>query len=157
MKNLARTDQTQSLNGLFEQMFERPFTPQWHLGQRWLDDTWLKMSNLNAATNVYETDTEYVVEYKTAGIPQEKWDIEVKDDIIFIKAENETNNEENDEEKKYYKMTFNSVKINEKYKIPKNSDASKILANYKDGVLKITMPKIEDEKHKETTKIEVTS
>ena len=49
-----------------------------------------EFSDFNSASNIYETEEEYVIEYKKPGIPQDKWDIEVTDNKINIKAEDET-------------------------------------------------------------------
>ena len=150
MTDLAKT-KPQSLSSLFD------WPGKWQfLTKNWFgDDIWKDLFDENTASNIYETDTEYVLEYSKAGIPQDKWDIEIKDNTIFIKAENSVENEEKDEEKKYYKKSFQSIKINENYRIPQNADASNIDANYKDGVLKITIPKVVSEESSETNKIEV--
>lgn len=100
-------------------------------------------SFVDEPSNIYETEKEYVIEYTQSGIPQDKWDIEVKDDYILIKAENATEQEEKEDDKKYYKYTSNYVKINNKFKIPNNADIQNITASYKDGIIKIQMPKKE--------------
>ena len=147
MTSLAKT-KPQSLSSLFD------WPGKWqYLTKNWFgEDIWKDLFDENTATNIYETDTEYVLEYNKAGIPQEKWDIEIKNDTIFIKAENSVENEEKDDEKKYYKRSFQSIEINENYHLPSDTDTTKVEANYKDGVLKIIIPKILTE---ESTKIEV--
>lgn len=112
-----------------------------------------EFSDFNSASNIYETEEEYVIEYKKPGIPQEKWDIEIIDNKINIKAEDETEEIEENKEKKYYKRSYSSTKVNESYSIPENTDQSQIVADYKDGILKITLPKVK--KKNISTKVKV--
>ena len=109
---------------------------------------------LDETSNVYETDQEYVIEYSKAGIPQDKWNIEVKDSYLLIEAENSSEQEEEEEDKKYYKYTSNYMKINNKFKIPNNVDIQNIAASYKDGLVKIQLPKKEITEES-STKIEI--
>ena len=154
MNSLAK--QQKSLSSLFDSMLNRhPFSSKWLGNSLWMN---LFEENENTATNIYETDTEYIIEYSKAGIPEEKWDIEIKDNFIFIKADNVIETEEKDEEKKYYKRTYQNIQINENYQIPTNVNKDDIQANYKDGVLKIVLPKnLCEDITEETTKIKVQS
>lgn len=118
----------------------------------WLTKKWDNIFDNISASNIYTTDNEYVIEYNQAGIPQEKWNIEVRDNKLYIEAENKEENQENDENKKYYKFSSNYVKISESLNLPNDIDISSISATYKDGVLKIQMKK---KPNAEITKIEI--
>lgn len=96
----------------------------------------------NSASNIYSTEKEYIIEYAKSGIPIEKWDISIQDNnILVVSAEY---NEEIEENVEYYKKSFYSYKINDRLKIPREVDIDKIEASYKDGILKIKMPKLEN-------------
>lgn len=98
--------------------------------------------DLNNASNIYSNEKEYIVEYAKSGIPLEKWDISIQENnTLVVSAEY---NEEKEENIEYYKKSFYSYKINDKLKIPREVDIDKIEASYKDGILKIKMPKIEN-------------
>lgn len=112
-----------------------------------------EFTDFNSASNIYETEKEYVIEYNKPGIPQEKWDVEIIDGKINIKAENEIEEVDEDKEKKYYKRSYSNMKVNESYSIPEDIDQSQVSANYKDGILKVTLPKVK--KEISSTKIKV--
>lgn len=98
-------------------------------------------SALNNASNIYSNEKEYIIEYAKSGIPLEKWDIWLQDQkTLSISAEY---NEEKEENVEYYKKSFYNYKINDKIQLPENTDVDNIEASYKDGILKIKIPKIE--------------
>ena len=149
MNSLSKFNKARSLDNLFDR------SSLWQeLTKNLFGDNMGLDFEENTATNIYETPEEYAIEYCKSGIPQDKWDVEIKDGKIFIKAENEQENEESDKDKKYYRRSFESIKINESYKIPTDVDSAKITAKYKDGILKVILPKIIPEES-ETTKIEI--
>lgn len=93
----------------------------------------------NNASNIYSNEKEYIIEYAKSGIPLEKWDIWLQDQkTLSISAEY---NEEKAEDVEYYKKSFYSYKINDKIQLPDDVDVDNIEASYKDGILKIKIPR----------------
>jgi HSP20 family protein len=142
MTNLVKRNN--SLNNLFEKLSEESWlNPRYIFSlPNWFSENFMfDFFDENEATNIYETSTEYIIEYNKAGMPEKNWNIEIKNNYIFVKAENIIENEERDTETKYYKKTYQNIKIDESYLIPKNVNTEKIKALYKDGILKIILPK----------------
>ena len=95
--------------------------------------------------DVSETDTEIRVRANVPGIDPEKLDIEVGDDYLALSGKIE--HEEKDEKKgKVYRYEREYGEFRREFSLPARVDKDKIVAKAKNGVLTITMPKLEDEK-----------
>jgi len=92
------------------------------------------------ADSVENKDAGIVVELPFTGLDRDQIDVTVTDSVITIKTVNDEKN------KKYF---FNFEK---KYKIPTYVDSTKIVADYTNGLLKVTFPVSEKAK---PVKIEV--
>ena len=94
--------------------------------------------------DVYETTNEVVVRANTAGIPKDKVEITFEKGVLWIRAEEET---EDKEGKKYYRKASRSYSY--KVAIPGNIDLkTEPDAVIKDGIVTITFKKAEEEKPK---------
>lgn len=101
--------------------------------------------------DMYETDDELVVKAPVPGVPEDKVEITVEGNILTIKAEFEETKEEKEKKKVVYKSTRQSS-FNYSTSLPRMVDGSKAVAEVENGVVKVTIPKAEEEKPK---KIEV--
>lgn len=97
--------------------------------------------------DVYETDTELVVQSAIAGIKNDDVDIALEDDILIIKGER-INPISETAEKNYFTRECYFGPFYREIIIPREIDTSRIDANIKNGMLTIRMPKIEREKNK---------
>ncbi|MBQ8742330.1 MAG: Hsp20/alpha crystallin family protein [Clostridia bacterium] len=89
-------------------------------------------------TDISEKDNAYIIESDLPGISKEDIDINIGDGVLTVKAERKLESSENDNgyirrERAYgvFERSFNISDI----------DAEKIDAEFKDGVLKLTLPK----------------
>lgn len=95
--------------------------------------------------DIYEKGDDYHLELDIPGFDKKDISIEVNDGYLKIKAEKNESNEEKDEDKKYirkervYGMYERSFYIGD-------IDEDKIDAEFKNGILKITVPKKEEKK-----------
>jgi len=89
--------------------------------------------------NVYETDKEVVVEAAIPGIPAEKVDVSVEDDVLKIHGAQEEKKEEK-EKRKYYMESVSST-VSYALRLPTEVDEKKIKAEAENGLLKIILPK----------------
>lgn len=132
---------------------------------RFFDDDWNSLfdwSNrnlLNKATmpqvNIKETNDEYLVEVAAPGMKKEDFQIELHNNVLTIQSEKRQEHEEKEGESytrrefsyQSFKRTFN---LNERV-----VDEGNIKANYKDGILSLSLPKKEEAKVKPARVIEI--
>ena len=97
------------------------------------------------AVNISENLTNFVVELAAPGLHKEDFTIEVEEDTLKIASKKvEENKEEND--LKFKKREFNYRNFQRSFKLPENIKTEEIQANYENGVLRVTLPKMEEKK-----------
>lgn len=94
--------------------------------------------------DIYETEDNIVLKAELPGIEMKNVDIEVMESTIILKGERKL--EKNLNEENYHRMerfygTFQRV-----FNLPYMIDRNDIKASFKDGVLKITVPKYKETK-----------
>jgi HSP20 family protein len=96
--------------------------------------------------DVYETDDNIEVSAELPGIDKDKVDVEVFKDHISLRYEN--NKERKEEGKNYFMAERNYGSFERIVSIPEGGDIEKAKAQHRDGVLYITIPKLEEAKVK---------
>ena len=125
-------------------LFDR-FFDDWRLPSLFSDeDTWVP------AFDIKENDKEYEVTAELPGIDPKDIDITLSEGILSVKGEKKHEEEEKGED--YHRIERRYGSFHRSFRIPGKVDVDKIDANYKDGVLKLMIPKSEGS---ETKKIEV--
>jgi len=100
--------------------------------------------------DVYETDNSYVVEAPVSGINPEDIEVTAENGIITIKGESK-NTSEKDKKKKYFKQEV-SKSFFYQTNVPGRGVWDNVEAEIENGMIKVSIPKAEDEKPK---KIEI--
>lgn len=95
------------------------------------------------AANIKEEETKYHVELSAPGYNREDIKVSVEDDTLTITGEVKIENEETKEN--YVKREFRSGNFKRSFNLNGMVDTDKIDAKYIDGILKIDLPKIENE------------
>ncbi len=115
------------------------------------------MPKINAtapAINVLENETEYTVELAAPGLRKEDFDISINNDgDLVIKMEKK--NEVKDEKAHYLRREFAYSKYEQTLILPDDVDKDKVGARMSDGVLNITLPKLNKSVQKVARQIEV--
>ena len=96
------------------------------------------------AVNITERKDDYLVSMAAPGLQKDDFNIEVEGNMLTISSEKEEENEENDE--KYTRQEYSYSSFSRSFTLPDEIDKDKIDANYKDGVLKLELPKKEEAK-----------
>lgn len=104
-------------------------------------------SNANQGLEVYETDNDIVVKAAVPGVPEDKIEVTVEGNILTIKGEYEETKEEKEKKKVVYK-SFRQSSFNYSTSLPRLVDGSKATAEVENGVVTVTVPKVEEEKPK---------
>jgi len=105
------------------------------------------------AVNIREDEKNYVLDLAIPGIDKKELKIDVNEDVLTISSEHKNESEENGNG--YKRKEFSYSAFSRSFYIPENVNKEKIEANYKDGVLSLSLPKQDEEKSKLTRKIEV--
>ena len=104
------------------------------------------------AVDVVEGDKAYELTAELPGMDEKNIEVKVVDGSLTIKGEKQ---EEKEEKKKdYYLQERNFGSFERSFGLPEGVDADKIEANFKKGVLTVTLPK-KPEAQKAAKKIEV--
>lgn len=119
---------------------------------RFLDSQWLPMVPqriMNPALDVYEDKDNVIVETPLVGIDPTKVNIEIEDNILKISGQSSHKSEVDD--KSYYRKEVRYGSFYRAVSLPKAVTGDKANASYKDGILKITVPKAEEAKPRRIT------
>ena len=95
--------------------------------------------------DIYEKDNKYFIEMEVPGFNKEDIDISLIEGYLTVKAEKKMSNEEKDENKKYLRKERNYIKTERSFNLG-NIDEENIDASFENGVLKIEIPKVEENK-----------
>ena len=102
--------------------------------------------------DIYETGEELVIKAELPGVSREDVNISVEDGILTIQGERKK--EEEIEEDNFHRLERSYGKFTRSFRLPKTVDADKTRAGFKEGVLRITLPRREEIKPREV-KIEL--
>ncbi len=97
--------------------------------------------------DVSETKNDYVVKAELPGIDPKDIDISLMDDVLTIKGEKKQEKEEKEENYHVIERCYGS--FSRSVRLPGQVQSDKINATFKNGVLKVTLPKTEEAKKKE--------
>jgi HSP20 family protein len=97
--------------------------------------------------DVAETKDEIVVKAEVPGMDPKDIDISLSDGLLTIKGEKKQEREEKEED--YHLVERSYGTFTRSVRLPKEVKRDKISASYKNGVLRVTLPKSEEAKQKE--------
>ena len=111
------------------------------------DEEWLVQSGkILPAVNVAEADGAFEVTVDLPGLKPEDVHVEVKNDRLWITGERKE--EEEKKEKNYRHIERRFGRFERVVPLPIPVDADQVEAGYKDGVLTVHVPKLEEAKAK---------
>ena len=89
------------------------------------------------SVNSIENNDSFEIDFAVPGMKKEDFTIELNDKVLVISSET-SNTIEND---KMRLNEFNFSSFHRSFRVPDSVDQDKIKANYKNGILKIKLPK----------------
>ncbi|RHZ35331.1 Hsp20/alpha crystallin family protein [endosymbiont GvMRE of Glomus versiforme] len=95
-------------------------------------------------SELQEDQNNYYVKAELPGVPKEKIDIELVNNQLRIHAEKEEEKETTN--KKYHFSEISYGSFTRTYNLPRTVNSQSIKADYKEGVLTVTIPKSEENK-----------
>ncbi|GAX61827.1 small heat shock protein [Candidatus Scalindua japonica] len=103
---------------------------------------------VNPPVNIFEKDGEMVLVAELPGVKKEDLNIEVKGNTLRLAGERTIKYGENTS---YHRVERDSSKFDRTVRLPVNVEADKVKAEYKDGLLLLTLPRAEADKPKQIT------
>lgn len=126
-----------------ERMFENFMPRGWMrpFGMAPMRGEMMPMEGKIPAVDVINRDDEIVLRAELPGIDKENIDITTTDDTVTIRGE--TRAEETQDTDEYYRCEISHGAFSRTVALPADVDGSKARAVFKDGVLELTLPKVE--------------
>jgi len=128
-----------------EKFFSRRFPSLWHWNEiPKLDSLFEFEGKRLPSLDVIDRDSDVLVRAEIPGVDKKDINITLTDNLLTIKGN--TSKEVKEEKGDYYRREISSSSFARSVSVPRNLDAAKAGANLKNGVLEITLPKLESSK-----------
>jgi HSP20 family protein len=144
MMNLARWNPLREMTAM-QNRINRMFTDPYWLTDQMDDDT--GMGRWNPLVDLFEKDDHFVIKAELPGVDKKDIVIDLKDRVLTLSGERSYENEVKEE--RYYRRERSYGKFQRAFTLPADVDPDKIKAEFKDGLLKIEVPKPEEQKPKQ--------
>jgi HSP20 family protein len=105
------------------------------------------------AVNILENKDNFEIEVAVPGMDKNDFKLNVNQNLLSISCEKEQKNEESND--RYTRREFGYASFERSFSLPESVNAEKIEAKYKDGILKINVPKKEEAKEKPAREIKI--
>lgn len=89
--------------------------------------------------NIIEDKDQFIVEVASPGLQKENFEVKIDDDHLVIAATEE--NHSDDSSPKYSRREFNYTSFKRSFYLPDTIDSNKVEAQYKEGILAVTLAK----------------
>ena len=105
------------------------------------------------SVNIAENKNEFNIDFAVPGLKKENFKIDVKNDVLKISSEKKETKEEKDE--KVMRNEFLYSSFERTFILPDSVNSDKIEASYKDGILRVVIPKKEEAQEKPLRTIKI--
>lgn len=108
---------------------------------------------LSPATEASGSDDAYTINMELPGVSEEDIDLSVEDGVVTIRGEKRTETEKKGETWYFSERQYGAFRRS--FRLPADADAGKVEAHMKDGVLRITVPKLAPQKTETARKVPI--
>ncbi len=129
----------------FDRLFKEAFTPFYGEGE-------LSTRTWAPPVDIYETENDIVLKAELPGMDPKDVDVKVEDNTLYLKGERKFEKEVMNEN--YHRVERSYGSFARSFSLPNSISAEKVKAEFKDGLLTLTLPKREEAKPK-TIRIDV--
>lgn len=127
-----RNDMSRVFDDLFRPVRYRPRNGSWD---------WLP------AVDILEADDRVEIRAEVPGLSEKEVQVSVTDSVLTLKGEK--THEKQEKENKYHRVERNYGRFQRSFTLPANLNAEAIKATFKNGILTLSVPKMEQAKPKE--------
>lgn len=127
------------MNRLFDEAFRgvsRPAEDDWALGGSWAP-----------AVDIFEREGNIVLQAELPGVDPKDVDIRVENNVLTLRGERKWDNEVKRES--YHRVERAYGAFSRSFTLPTIVETEKIKAEYKEGLLRVTLPKKEEARPKQ--------
>ncbi len=94
--------------------------------------------------DIFETDTELVMKFELPEVKKEDVEVKLEQSVLILRGERKFEAREN-----YHRVERHYGEFMRSFSVPMYVDAARITAEFKDGVLTVTLPKNEEARPKQ--------
>lgn len=134
----------EEMDRMFDQFFRRGWMRPWQ--REW--PSWRELAapfeGKWPRVDVIDRDNEVVVRAEVPGVEKKDLDVSVTENAMTIKGS--TRREEKEEKGDYYRCETTQGSFSRTVALPSNVDGTRAKAAFKDGMVEVTLPKLEKAK-----------
>ena len=143
----------EELENAFQRAYGHFFPEGWLRPSRWEFPRWsdlpVPFEGKHPRVDVIDHDDKLVVKAELPGVEKKDLDVTMSDNTVTIKGS--VSHEKEETKGDYYRREMSSGTFSRTVALPAEVDADKAVANYKDGVLELTLPKVTKSKRRKVT------
>jgi HSP20 family protein len=102
------------------------------------------VSGWNPSVDIYESNNELVLEAELPGLKREDFDLSLENNVLTLRGERKF--EKRDEGDNYHRVERAYGSFTRSFTLPQTVQGEQAVAEFKDGVLRVTLPKREEVK-----------
>ena len=107
--------------------------------KRWTGNGDVTMPNWSPLVDISEDEKEYLIKADLPEMKKEEVKVTVEEGVLSLTGERKSEKEEKN--KKFHRIERSYGTFLRTFTLPENADATKIAAEFKEGVLKVHLPK----------------
>lgn len=106
----------------------------------------LAVSDWTPSVDISETDTAYLIKGEIPGVKKEDIKVTIEKGMIIMRGERRHEKEEKGE--KFHRIERSFGSFMRSFRMPEDADESRVKAEFKDGMISVTLSKSEKAKNK---------
>ena len=106
----------------------------------------ITLTEWSPAVDISEDDKEYTIKAELPGLSKEDVHVRVERGVLSISGERKSEKEEKN--KKYHRIERSYGSFTRSFTLPEGASGDKVMADFKDGILYVHLPKDEKAKQK---------
>jgi len=130
-----------------DRFFGRSWPSLWHRNNTSLLDDMFDFGGQRVPSlDVIDRDADILVRAEIPGVDKKDLNVSITDNLLTIKGQ--SSSEKKEEKGDYHRHEISKSSFARSVTLPGSVDSSKTIANLKDGILEITLPKVESSKRR---------
>lgn len=139
---IIRWQNRPSLSSMLDEMMDRNFSTGFE-----------KNCGCVPATNILENEKQFEIQLSAPGMKKEDFSLQMENNVLSVSYEKKEGEDKKDEN--FLRREFGIESFTRSFSIPKTADAENINARYEQGILYISVPKLNPEKARLSRNIEI--